>query len=900
MKTTKRSARLDARGLWGVATVLTLGVALSMGGLGCGGSSTTGSDGGSGSQTDGHSGTVHDSGHDAGKDAKDANGGHPADSGTKHDANTDATVDGTLPEAGGGTDVVVVAVPDAAACPDAGVSEAGVSLLCTGKCGPVFDSCSGTVTQCGGCAPATNADGGTAVAQVCSLATNTCGPVETTCAELNAQCGTVITSCGAFIDCPDGNTKGCAAGQQCNTDTNQCETCQPVACLDLGFQCGFAWLGCGPDVSSNFTDCGTCSGTDVCNAAFNLCEPNCTPGTAATLCAAAGAQCGAITNGCGGTVSCDAVPGLGCPSGESCGVAGEANQCDPAVTPVECVALGENCGTVTSVCTGKTISCGQCTNGNVCNANGVCGPPCTPKSCVNFATLQCGTFNDECGGTVTCGSCPNGICNQSTNTCCNDFTCSGTYPGKCGTGLSDGCGGTSVNCGCAAGQTCTQSGGDTPPPSNGSTGSCCTPKTAASYAGQCGTNLPDGCGKNDVNVACGANQDCVNNSTGAPGVAPASGTPGSCCTKANACGGVPAGQCQEVAVDSCSTAVPPPTQLCNECGTGTICNNNTSCCTPAPACAANECNVTLQPVTAGCGSARTCSCTGSNVCLCGGVPCVNSASGTGTCTAPKTCAAYPNECGTGLSNGVGGTINCGCANGEVCSTSTPGQTGTCSCATPNGMAYTCANVPNGPGTGGPACGTFGNGCGGSITCGCTGTQVCDTANTPATCCQPATCPANPAVGSDCGTISNNCGGTITCGCGTGETCDTKVTPNVCCAPTACPANPPLGAQCGTESNGCGGTNNCGCAAGDVCSTGATPNICCAPTSCPATPGVGTACGSVSNTCGGNNNCSCPSGTGNENFQCTANICTCVKDTCMGRVGVFPDGCGGTITPACSG
>src|SRR5208282_1941040 len=100
-------------------------------------------------------------------------------------------------------------------------------------------------------------------------------------------------------------------------------------------------------------------------------------------------------------------------------------------------------------------------------------------------------------------------------------------------------------CPCPSGATCTQTGGDSPPPAAGSPGACCTPKSAASYAGQCGTGLPDGCGNNDISVACSVNQVCVDNATGAPGVAPPPGTPGTCCTRTT-CSAVPAGQCMAV------------------------------------------------------------------------------------------------------------------------------------------------------------------------------------------------------------------------------------------------------------------------------------------------------------------------------------------------------------------
>ena len=58
------------------------------------------------------------------------------------------------------------------------------------------------------------------------------------------------------------------------------------------------------------------------------------PPSAAVVCAAAqaasGVNCGFISNGCGGIVDCDNVPGFGCPNGESCGVRGIAESLRPA------------------------------------------------------------------------------------------------------------------------------------------------------------------------------------------------------------------------------------------------------------------------------------------------------------------------------------------------------------------------------------------------------------------------------------------------------------------------------------------------------------------------------------------------------------------------------------------
>ena len=850
-----------------LATPLLLAVA-------CGSSGTTGGTLDAAGHGDGS--TEKDSGtpKDAARDAHTHDGGDAAKDASRDALLDAARLDGTSDALG---DVTPPVEATTQAWPDASVVDGSTVLNCTGRCGPVLDPCTGTTTLCGGCAPGVGPDGGVQ-ARVCDLTTNTCGAVETTCADFNAQCGTVVTSCGSFLDCPDTTTKGCAAGEQCNAETNQCEACQPVTCLDLGYECGSAWLGCGPDISSNYTDCGTCGASQICNVAFNVCEPTCVPGTPASICTAAGAQCGIISNGCGGTVDCDSVMGFGCPTGQGCGLQGQANKCDPAPTPVECVALGQNCGSIKSVCTGLTIDCGQCPMGQVCNPNGVCGPPCTPKTCAEFSDIECGTFPDGCGSTVACGTCPGGVCNDTTHICCTEKTCAASYADQCGTALPNGCGTNSVTCPCPGGDTCEATGGTGAPP-NGTPGTCCTPtKTAATYgaAGQCGTNLANGCGTNNIDVTCPNGGECV----GTAGAAPGNGVVGTCCAPPT-CAGVATGACESIP-DTCLTA---NKIACNKCVAPKTCLNGDECCTPA-VCAANSCNVTAT--SPDCGASIACGCAAGADCLCGGLPCGMGV--TGTCTPILTCASYPNECGTGLSNGVGGTINCGCGNGKVCTTSTPGMTGTCQCATPSGMAYTCATVPGGPGmAGGAQCGTFNNGCGGSISCTCAGAgETCDTAVMPAACCTPNACPAGPGVGTACGSSSNGCGGTKTCGCGAGETCDT----NVCCAPTSCPASPHVGTACGKITNGCGGTNTCSCGAGETCDTAT--SLCCAPTACPANPGVGSPCGSVSNSCGGTNTCSCPSGAGNENFTCTAGACACVPETCDGRSGVVPDGCGGTI------
>lgn len=98
----------------------------------------------------------------------------------------------------------------------------------------------------------------------------------------------------------------------------------------------------------------------------------CTP----TTCAAAGKDCGALADGCGGTLQCG-----GCPAGQTCGGAGPANICGTggACVPTTCAASGASCGQLPNGC-GATLQCGTCPAGETCGAStpNVCGTPQTP------------------------------------------------------------------------------------------------------------------------------------------------------------------------------------------------------------------------------------------------------------------------------------------------------------------------------------------------------------------------------------------------------------------------------------------------------------------------------------------------------------------------------------------
>jgi hypothetical protein len=73
----------------------------------------------------------------------------------------------------------------------------------------------------------------------------------------------------------------------------------------------------------------------------------------------------------------------------------------PNCTPTTCAAQGKNCGAISDGC-GGTLQCGSCTSPKTCGGGnpgtpGVCG--CTKATC---AADQCGQPPDGCGGTLTC------------------------------------------------------------------------------------------------------------------------------------------------------------------------------------------------------------------------------------------------------------------------------------------------------------------------------------------------------------------------------------------------------------------------------------------------------------------------------------------------------------------
>jgi hypothetical protein len=73
-------------------------------------------------------------------------------------------------------------------------------------------------------------------------------------------------------------------------------------------------------------------------------------------------------------------------------------------TPVTCASKGANCGTISNGC-GGVLQCGTCSDPQTCGGSGtlnVCG--CTPASTCP-AGQNCGSAPDGCGGAIDCGSC---------------------------------------------------------------------------------------------------------------------------------------------------------------------------------------------------------------------------------------------------------------------------------------------------------------------------------------------------------------------------------------------------------------------------------------------------------------------------------------------------------------
>ncbi|NRA33855.1 MAG: hypothetical protein HRU17_10970 [Polyangiaceae bacterium] len=385
---------------------------------------------------------------------------------------------------------------------------------CDGRCGPVGDNC-GSIYQCGEeCGPST----------VCSnfpvvgVCTDKCIPVSDsiTC---EGKCGDVLNNCDEKVACGNVCQPGFACGLLVASECGQIESdCTQLFYDDLcPGKCGDFNDGCGGkvvcDMCPDGFGCGGYGDTGVVNECGETPtgdDENCP--AKINSCAEVAKDCGIISNGCGGTIDCDAESG-GCGNAEICGTI-TPSVCDipPACEPLSAAAAcAGTCGIVTNGCS-STIDCATqgfpCPDGESCGGGGspgVCGAGdpsnCTPFTAATLCPGKCGIFADGCGSTVDCSS------NANNGPCTNDEWCGGgsvanecgkpacvtTSPAeacagdKCGQ-VSDGCDGLMDCGGCDPGDICGLT----------ATNSCGTPQCQAipvdaACAGKC-ASVSDGCG----------------------------------------------------------------------------------------------------------------------------------------------------------------------------------------------------------------------------------------------------------------------------------------------------------------------------------------------------------------------------------------------------------------------
>src|SRR5207237_1200815 len=120
-------------------------------------------------------------------------------------------------------------------------------------------------------------------------------------------------------------------------------------------------------------------------------------------------------------------------------------------TPRTCASAGATCGTISDGC-GGTITCGTCSPGQVCDsASKTCkaAPTSSCQTCSSIAA-SCGNWSNACGGTISCGACsPGQVCDSTAKTCKSCAPTCDQLP--CGTCVTDSCGRAICSCmtGCA-------------------------------------------------------------------------------------------------------------------------------------------------------------------------------------------------------------------------------------------------------------------------------------------------------------------------------------------------------------------------------------------------------------------------------------------------------------------
>jgi hypothetical protein len=133
-----------------------------------------------------------------------------------------------------------------------------------------------------------------------------------------------------------------------------------------------------------------CDGIDSdCSEGIGGCEPLC------KLFQCLGKGCEDVSDGCGGTITCDPID----KDGDNCDCLVDCNDNDPNIRPSNC--NGDGIIKIDQECDGIDSDCSEGVGG--------CEPLCADFECAG-AGLQCGTLPDGCGGTLECGPCDSGGC----------------------------------------------------------------------------------------------------------------------------------------------------------------------------------------------------------------------------------------------------------------------------------------------------------------------------------------------------------------------------------------------------------------------------------------------------------------------------------------------------------
>jgi hypothetical protein len=314
--------------------------------------------------------------------------------------------------------------------------------------------------------------------------------------------------------------------------------------------------------------------------------------------------------------------------------------------------------------------------------NGKHKKACKPQTMEVTCAGKCGSVRNNCKKTVDCGPC---TCDPACGACerCNGVTCEACDR-------------------CCDGVCCTQTGAIC----HLSSGDCCLPDSRATTCdGKCGQVVNN----------CGVTEQCG---------------PCACQTACADC---------ETCDEDTGECVADPTQQGDPCGAAQTCSAGTV--TPQGTCNASGSCVPGTPTTCApytC-SGNTCgeSCTGNGQCVPGAI-CCGGECVTGVCCQAANCAPAGDTCDD---------HQCRCGSGAACT----------SLAAPDCCTGGCTNLQVDHAN----CGACGHDCADNEVC-VSGECVC----------QHATC---SALGKTCGTWPDGCGGTVSCGgCAAGSICDDGV------------------------------------------------------------------------------------------------------------------------------